>query len=167
MHLRQLVYGEWNRERAHEQASQLIKRYPQTALVWSANDEMALGAMQAFEEAGRQPGKDVLFSAMNSSRAALQARIDGRLSVLFTGHFSLGGWAMVLLHDHARGVDLARHGGYNQQIDLMQSLDPARARAWLNMNPAKDYRLDFKRFSLVSHPDGERYAFSLDALGRR
>ncbi len=167
VHLRQLVYGEWNRERAHEQASQLVKRYPQTALVWSANDEMALGAMQAFEEAGRQPGKDVLFSAMNSSRSALQARIDGRLSVLFTGHFSLGGWAMVLLHDHARGVDLARHGGYNQQIDLMQSLDPARARAWLNMNPAKDYRLDFKRFSLVSHPDGERYAFSLDALGRR
>lgn len=74
---------------------------------------------------------------------------------------------MVLLHDHARGTDLARHGGYNQQIDLMQSLDPARARAWLNMNPAKDYRLDFKRFSLVSRPDGERYAFSLDGLGRR
>lgn len=49
----------------------------------------------------------------------------------------------------------------------MQSLDPARARAWLNMNPAKDYRLDFKRFSQVSHPDGERYAFSLDTLGRR
>ncbi|WP_092461948.1 ABC transporter substrate-binding protein [Pseudomonas sp. NFACC46-3] len=167
VHLRQLVYGEWNRERSYEQASQLAKRYPQTALVWSANDEMALGAMQAFEEAGRQPGKDVLFSAMNSSRAALQARIDGRLSVLFTGHFSLGGWAMVLLHDHARGTDLARHGGYNQQIDLMQSLDPARARAWLNMDPAKDYRLDFKRFSLVSRPDGERYAFSLDGLGRR
>ena len=167
VHLRQLVYGEWNRERAYEQASQLVKRYPQTALVWSANDEMALGAMQAFEEAGRQPGKDVLFSAMNSSRPALQARIDGRLSVLFTGHFSLGGWAMVMLHDHALGVDLARHGGYDQQLDLMQSLDQARARAWLKMNPAKDYRLDFKRFSLVSHPDGERYAFSLDGLGRR
>jgi len=167
VHLRQLVYGEWNRERAYEQASQLVKRYPQTALVWSANDEMALGAMQAFEEAGRQPGKDVLFSAMNSSRAALQARIDGRLSVLFTGHFSLGGWAMVMLHDHAHGVDLARHGGYNQQLDLMQSLDQARARAWLKINPATDYRLDFKRFSLVSRPDGERYAFSLEALGRR
>ncbi len=165
--LRQLVYGEWNRERAYEQASQLVKRYPQTALVWSANDEMALGAIRAFEEAGRQPGKDVLFSAMNSSRPALEARIDGRLSVLFTGHFSLGGWAMVMLHDHAQGVDLARHGGYNQQLDLMQSLDPAQARAWLKMDPAKDYRLGFKRFSLVSHPDGERYAFSLDGLGRR
>lgn len=43
--LRQLVYGEWTRERAFEQATQLFKRYPQTALVWSANDQMALGAM--------------------------------------------------------------------------------------------------------------------------
>ena len=41
--LRQLVYGEWSRERAFEQATQLFKRYPQTALVWSANDQMALG----------------------------------------------------------------------------------------------------------------------------
>jgi hypothetical protein len=37
----------------------------------------------------------------------------------------------------------------------------------LKINPATDYRLDFKRFSLVSRPDGERYAFSLDGLGRR
>lgn len=41
--LRQLVYGEWNRQRAHEQAQQLLQRYPQTQLIWSANDEMALG----------------------------------------------------------------------------------------------------------------------------
>lgn len=44
--LRQLVYGGWTRERAYEQARLLFKRYPQTSLVWSANDEMAFGAMQ-------------------------------------------------------------------------------------------------------------------------
>ena len=65
--LRQLVYGEWSRERAFEQATQLFKRYPRTALVWSANDEMALGAMRALQNSGRTPGKDVLFSAVNSS----------------------------------------------------------------------------------------------------
>lgn len=65
--LRQLVYGEWSRQRAFEQASQLFKRCPQTALVWSANDEMALGAMQALQDSGRVPGEDVLFSAANSS----------------------------------------------------------------------------------------------------
>ena len=65
--LRQLVYGEWNRQRAFEQATLLFKRYPQTALVWSANDQMALGAMQALQDSGRVPGKDTLFSAVNSS----------------------------------------------------------------------------------------------------
>jgi len=104
--LRQLVYGEWSRERAFEQATQLFKRYPRTALVWSANDEMALGAMRALQNSGRTPGKDVLFSAVNSSPQILRARLDGRLSTLVAGHFTLGGWAMVLIHDDANGVDI-------------------------------------------------------------
>ncbi len=83
VHLRQLVYGEWNRERAHEQASQLIKRYPQTALVWSANDEMALGAMQAFEEAGRQPGKD---GAPGPHRRALERAFHRAFQLGRVGH---------------------------------------------------------------------------------
>lgn len=88
--LRQMVYGEWNRQRAFEQAQQLLKRYPQTQLIWSANDEMALGAMEALEQQGRRPGKDALFSALNSSPQALQALIDGRLTALIAGHFTLG-----------------------------------------------------------------------------
>jgi ABC-type sugar transport system substrate-binding protein len=90
--LRQLVYSGWTRQRAYEQARQLVSRYPKVSLVWSANDEMAFGAMRAFAEAGKVPGKDVLFSAVNTSSEALQAVIDGRLSALVGGHFTLGGW---------------------------------------------------------------------------
>ena len=73
------------------------------SLVWSANDEMAFGAMQAYSETGGVPGKDALFSAVNSSPTALQALLDGRLSVLVGGHFTLGGWALVELHDRGSG----------------------------------------------------------------
>jgi len=118
--LRQLVYGEWSRERAFEQATQLFKRYPQTALVWSANDQMALGAMQALQASGRLPGKDVLFSALNSSPEILQARLDGRLSSLVAGHFTVGGWAMVLVHDDAKGLDIGAYGGRDRQLALIQ-----------------------------------------------
>src|SRR5690606_333549 len=41
--LRQLVNGEWSRQRAYQQARTLFERYPRARLVWSANDEMALG----------------------------------------------------------------------------------------------------------------------------
>ncbi|GGU54603.1 sugar ABC transporter substrate-binding protein [Pseudomonas laurentiana] len=159
VNLRQVVYGGWGRERAYEQATQLLQRYPNTRLVWSANDEMAFGAMQAFEEAGRKPGKDVCFSAVNSSPEALQARIDGRLSVLMGGHFSLGGWAMVLLHDDARGLPISRDGQHQYQVPVLQLIDPARARRWLKLVNEPDYGLDFNRFSAEGKARSFRYPF--------
>ncbi|MDN7142404.1 ABC transporter substrate-binding protein [Pseudomonas sp. JQ170] len=157
--LRQVVYGGWGKERAYEQAQQLLKRYPKIELVWSANDEMAFGAMQAFAEAGRTPGKDVLFSAVNSSPQALQARIDGRLSVLMGGHFSLGGWAMVLLHDDAHNLPIDRDGYRDHQIPVLQLIDPQRARRWLSLQDKADYGLDFHRFSAEGHSASYRYPF--------
>lgn len=157
--LRQVVYGGWGQQRAYEQAQQLLKRYPKIDLVWSANDEMAFGAMQAFVEAGHTPGKDVLFSAVNSSVQALQARIDGQLSVLMGGHFSLGGWAMVLLHDDALNLPIDRDGLRNHQAPVLQLIDPMRARRWLKFQGQADYGLDFKRFSAQGHTSDYRYPF--------
>lgn len=155
--LRQLVSGAWSRERAYEQAQQLRERYPKVRLVWSANDEMAFGAMQAFEEVGRRPGKDVLFGAMNSSPQALQARIDGRLSVLMGGHFSLGGWAMVLLHDDALGLPVALQDA--PPAPVLELIDAAKARRWLKLARQPDYGLDFNQFSADGKRAGYRYPF--------
>lgn len=162
--LRQLVYGEWSRQRAHEQARQLFGRYPHIQLVWSANDEMALGAMQALEEMGRAPGKDVLFSAVNSSPDVLRARIDGRLSVLMAGHFSLGGWAMVLLSDQAKGIDFTRYGGQDRQLPLLQLIDVRQAKRLLDPSVSQHYDVDFTALSAKGRPAGWRYPFSLRLL---
>ncbi|MCS4312596.1 ABC-type sugar transport system substrate-binding protein [Pseudomonas sp. BIGb0381] len=160
--LRQLVYGEWSRERAFEQATQLFKRYPQTALVWSANDQMALGAMQALQASGRLPGKDVLFSALNSSPEILQARLDGRLSSLVAGHFTVGGWAMVLVHDDAKGLDIGAYGGRDRQLALFQLIDAGQARRLLGPTPS----VNFRALSAQGKPASYRYPFSLHLLLR-
>lgn len=160
--LRQLVYGEWNRERAFEQATQLFKRYPQTALVWSASDQMALGAMQALQASGRLPGKDTLFSAVNSSPEILQARLDGRLSSLVAGHFTVGGWAMVLIHDDAKGVDIGAYGGRDRQLALFQLIDAGQARRLLGPTPS----VNFRALSAQGKPVSYRYPFSLRLLLR-
>ncbi|WP_438869473.1 ABC transporter substrate-binding protein [Pseudomonas sp. L1(2025)] len=160
--LRQLVYGQWSRRRAFEQASQLFKRYPQTALVWSANDEMALGAMQALQDRGHMPGKDVLFSAVNSSPDILKARLDGRLNTLVAGHFTLGGWAMVLISDDARGVDIGAYGGRDRQQALFQLIDAAQAQRLLAPPPP----VDFRALSAVGKPGSYQYPFSLQLLLR-
>ena len=157
--LRQVVYGGWSRQRAFEQAQQLLQRYPQTKLVWSANDEMAFGAMQAFEAAGRKPGRDVVFSAVNSSPEALRARIDGRLGVLMGGHFSLGGWAMVMLHDDAQGLAMNRDGRDEHSLPVLQSIDPAKARRWLKLLEKDDYGVDFQHYSAQGRPSSYQYPF--------
>jgi len=164
--LRQLVYSGWNRERAYEQAKLLFRRYPKVSLVWSANEEMAFGAMQAFEETGGKPGKDALFSAISASPVALQAMIDGRLSVLLGGHFTLGGWALVQLHDYDRGVDLDRYGGRDRQIPLLQLIDKAQAKRMLAMGATPDYGVNFRRLSAKGRPTSYRYPFTLQTLMR-
>ncbi|WLH70699.1 ABC transporter substrate-binding protein [Pseudomonas sp. FP2309] len=160
--LRQLVYGEWSRARALEQATLLFKRYPHTALVWSANDQMALGAMQALQDSGRTPGKDTLFSAVNSSPEILEARLDGRLSSLVTGHFTVGGWAMVLIHDDAKGLDIGAHGGRDRPRALFQLINPSQARRLLGPPPA----VNFRALSAQGKPASYRYPFSLSLLLR-
>jgi ABC-type sugar transport system substrate-binding protein len=162
--LRQLVYGGWTRERAYEQAKLLFKRYPQTSLVWTANDEMGFGAMQAFEEAGGKPGKDALFGTINNSPAALRALLDKRLSVLLGGHFSLGGWALVQLHDYDQGVDVSQYGGRDRQIPLLQVIDRAQARRLLAMGSAQNFGVDFHKLSARGRPISYRYPFSLQTL---
>jgi ABC-type sugar transport system substrate-binding protein len=164
--LRQLVYGGWTQQRACEQARQLLVRYPNVSLVWAANDEMAFGAMRAFSEAGKVPGKDVLFSAVNTSPEALQALVDGRLSALLGGHFTLGGWALVELHDHAQGVDLNQYGGRDRQVPLLQLIDKDHARRMLAMGASPDYGVHFRKLSAKGRPVSYRYPFNLQTLMR-
>jgi Periplasmic binding protein domain len=108
--LDQLVYADWQKKLAAEKAEWLLKRYPSAKLIWSGNDQMSFGAMEALEKNGGIPGKTVLFSAINTSPEAFSALQSERLSTLAGGHFIAGAWAMVMIHDYARGIDFANEG---------------------------------------------------------
>ncbi|MBU1283906.1 MAG: ABC transporter substrate-binding protein [Gammaproteobacteria bacterium] len=162
--LQQMLQGEWKRQRAYEQARLMLPRHPEVQLVWSANDEMAFGVMQAAQELGKQPGKDIYLSALNNSDEVLQARIDGKLCVLVGGHFTLGGWAMVMLHDYHAGVDFAARGG-KDRVDQLFSLLDAKQAAYLKKRlKVPGYGLDFRQFSAVYRPQIKDYGFSIKPL---
>jgi simple sugar transport system substrate-binding protein len=48
--------------------------------VYAHNDDMALGAIQALEEAGRKPGKDVRVVSIDGVKGAFEAMVKGTLS---------------------------------------------------------------------------------------
>ena len=65
--LLQMVHADWRQDKAQFQVQHLLKRYPQTQLIWCGNDRMAFGAILAAQEAGKVPGKDILISGINTS----------------------------------------------------------------------------------------------------
>jgi ABC-type sugar transport system substrate-binding protein len=162
--LQQLVYGEWSRQRAYEQARVLLPRYTDVSLVWSANDEMAFGAMRAAQELGRQPGQDLHFTALNNSEEVFRARVEGQLCVLVGGHFTLGGWAMVLLHDYHAGQDFAARGGKDRVAPLFRLIDAEQAKRLSKRLKVPGYGLDFRQYSAVYRPGMKGYRFSISAL---
>lgn len=50
------------------------------AAVYAHNDDMALGAIQAIEEAGLKPGRDIIIVSIDAVRAAFEAMVAGTLN---------------------------------------------------------------------------------------
>jgi galactofuranose transport system substrate-binding protein len=48
--------------------------------VYAHNDDMALGAIQAIEEAGLKPGTDIILVSIDGVRAAFEAMVEGKLN---------------------------------------------------------------------------------------
>lgn len=48
----QVVYGDWTYADGGQKAAFLLARYPDTNIIWSANDSMAMGALRAVQARG-------------------------------------------------------------------------------------------------------------------
>jgi ABC-type sugar transport system substrate-binding protein len=157
----QVVNANWNRDRAKQQAGLLLQRYPNLNAIWVASDLMAYGAIDGSREAKRQPGKDLLFSAFNNSPEVLRAVVEGNISSLAGGHFTGGGWALVMLHDYHHGVDFAKFG-LEQELSLFALLDQQLAQRFLMLYGEENFSsIDFKQFSRFLNPKLTRYDFGL------
>ncbi|WP_307320050.1 ABC transporter substrate-binding protein [Ectopseudomonas alcaliphila] len=156
----QSVHGEWQEQRAYEQALGLLPRYPGVSLVWSANDAMAFGVMRAAGEQGRV----LRYAALNNSERVLQAHIDGRIEVLSSGHFLLGACALVMLNDHAHGLDFIERGGKDQVASLLRMVDRAQSQKLLERLGQSDIDMDFRQVSALTNPQQQRYDCSIASL---
>ncbi len=71
--------------------------------VYTHNDEMALGAIQALKAAGRQPGKDVLVLSVDGQKSALEAIIRGEMNATVECNPRFGPIAFDTLERYTRG----------------------------------------------------------------
>lgn len=95
--------GDFSRDKGRQVMETLLQAHPDVNIVYAHNDEMAIGAIQALELAGRKPGDDVLVVSIDGTRDALQAIIDGKMGVTVESSPFFGPLACEVMTRYANG----------------------------------------------------------------
>ena len=92
-------------------------------VLYAHNDDMAIGAIQAIEEAGLKPGKDITIISIDGVKGAFEAMIAGKLNVTVECSPLLGPQLMSAAKDLKAGKTLPK------RIVTKESIFPASVAA--------------------------------------
>lgn len=90
----------------YEVMTRFLVRHERIDVVYAHNDDMALGAIRAIEEAGLDPGNDILLVSIDGVRPAFEAMIEGTLNCTVECSPLLGPQLMKAVIDYVAGEDL-------------------------------------------------------------
>lgn len=125
--LQQLVFTDWNREKAKYQTIGLLERYPGVSLVWSIGEDIAFGILDALASTGKTPGKDVVVGGTVSSAEGVKAVKAGLLVANMGGDSWEGAHALVTLYDYHHGHDVTAKDytiRYKTEVVSAANVDP-------------------------------------------
>ena len=77
-------------------------------VLYAHNDDMAIGAIQAIEEAGLKPGKDVIVISVDAVKGAFEAMMAGKMNVSVECNPLLGPQLMDIARDVVAGKPLPK-----------------------------------------------------------
>jgi ABC-type sugar transport system substrate-binding protein len=158
--LKRIVPAHWKRSIAREKFLQLHKIYPEVSVYWAANDQIALGVMDASAELGL----DIISGGVDWTSKALELIEAGRLTVSLGGHFMEGGWAAVLLYDWFHGRDFAEETvAFRSRMGLLTKDTVGHYKRSFQGKDGWD-KIDFRKFSKVLNPEVGSYAFGFETV---
>jgi galactofuranose transport system substrate-binding protein len=86
--------------------NRFLMRHERIDAVYAHNDDMALGAIKAIEEAGLKPGEDILLVSIDGVKAAFEAMKEGKLNCTVECSPLLGPQLMNAVQDYMNGEEL-------------------------------------------------------------
>lgn len=101
--------GDFTRAKGKEVMEAFLKAEGKNInVLFAHNDDMAIGAIQAIEEAGLKPGKDIIIVSIDGVKGAFQAMIAGKLNVTVECSPLLGPQLMKAVKDVVAGKPLPK-----------------------------------------------------------
>ena len=164
--LHQVAYSHWKKEKARFAFLGLMKRYPQTRVVWAVARDRAIRSEA--KEQGLVPGTDFVINSNRLLGQTLQSVKSGELAVAAGGHYVDGAWVMVLLHDYFHGRDFAEEDvriTTKMAIVTQDNVDHYLSKL-IDEKLSKENieKIDFTQFSKVRNPELKSYQFSIDMI---
>lgn len=156
----QEVALDWGQAEAERSVRRLLALQPAINLIWAANNAMAIGAIDAARALGRTPGKDIWIAGAAVGKIGEEAALlrSGELVASIGGQMFNGGWALVLLREHADGRDFAQSGPLRIAVPVTPVLDARNIGQWESaLSPESWPALDFTRLLGASCPPAQRF----------
>lgn len=95
--------GDFTRSGGKQVMEAFLKANPQIDMVFSQNDDMGLGAMEAIEAAGKKPGQDIKIVTIDATHDGMQALADGKFNYIVECNPLLGPQLMELAEQIVAG----------------------------------------------------------------
>ena len=116
--------GDFTRTKGKEVMEAFLKdKSKPIDVLFAHNDDMAIGAIQAIEEAGKKPGKDILIVSIDGVKGAFQAMVAGKLTVTVECSPLLGPQLMQIAKDVVAGKPVPK------RITVVEGVFPAEVAA--------------------------------------
>ncbi|MBW8781202.1 MAG: ABC transporter substrate-binding protein [Verrucomicrobia bacterium] len=102
--------GDFTRAKGKEVMESFLKspEGKQITVLYAHNDDMALGAIQAIEEAGLKPGKDIVIVSIDGVKGAFEAMAAGKLNCTVECNPLIGPQLFDLIKKVAAGQSVAK-----------------------------------------------------------
>jgi simple sugar transport system substrate-binding protein len=100
--------GDFTRAKGKEVMEAFLKAEKNIDVLYAHNDDMAIGAIQAIEEAGLKPGKDILIVSIDGVKGAFEAMMAGKLNASIECNPLLGPLLMAAVKDVVAGKPIPK-----------------------------------------------------------
>jgi ABC-type sugar transport system substrate-binding protein len=114
--------GDFTRSKGKEVMEAFLKAESRKIhVLYAHNDDMAIGAIQAIEEAGIRPGREILVVSIDAVKGAFEAMIAGKLNATIECNPLLGPQLMTSVTEVVAGRTIAKRIVVDEQVFTMET----------------------------------------------
>jgi ABC-type sugar transport system substrate-binding protein len=150
----------WKRDESKKALFEVAEDAGEIDIVWTASDEMALGAIDIINSDYKKMDNKTLVGGFDWTRQGLKSISHGELNASVGGHFMMAAWSIIKIYDHHHGKE-AFPRDISEKAYHLALITADNIQEYLPLASTVDWsKLDYKKFSLTHNENLNQYNFN-------